>query len=40
MKEIRKRADIIDIVSQYVTLEKKGKEYRCICPFHNDHDPS
>ncbi|MDD7282046.1 DNA primase [Floccifex sp.] len=40
MKEIRSRADIVDIIGQYLALEKKGKGYRCICPFHDDHDPS
>lgn len=40
MKAIRQRADIVDVLSNYLTLDKKGKDYRAICPFHDDHDPS
>ena len=40
INEIRSKADIVDIIGRYVPLEKKGKEYRGRCPFHNDHDPS
>ena len=40
MRAIRQKADIVDILSNYLTLEKKGKNYRAICPFHDDHDPS
>ena len=40
MRAIRQQADIVDIMSNYLTLEKKGKNYRAICPFHDDHDPS
>lgn len=40
IKAIRQQADIVDIISRYVPLEKKGKEYRGQCPFHDDHDPS
>lgn len=40
MKAIRQQADIVDITSHYLTLEKRGKNYKAICPFHDDHDPS
>ena len=40
LKEVRSRADIVDIIGHYLPLEKKGKDYRCLCPFHDDHDPS
>ena len=40
MRAIRQQADIVDIMSNYLTLEKKGKNYKAICPFHDDHDPS
>lgn len=40
LKAIRNRADIVDILSRYITLNKKGKSYTAICPFHDDHDPS
>lgn len=40
INEIRAKADIVDIVSRYVPLTRKGKSYWCTCPFHDDHDPS
>lgn len=40
MRAIRQKADIVDVISHYLTLEKKGKNYKAICPFHDDHDPS
>lgn len=40
LKQIASQADIVDIVGNYVDLEKKGKNFRGICPFHDDHDPS
>jgi DNA primase len=38
--EIRQRADIVDIISRYVPVEHKGRQYKAVCPFHNDHRPS
>ena len=41
INEIRKQANITDIIASYnIDLEKKGKDYKCICPFHDDHSPS
>ena len=40
MRAIRQQADIVDVISNYLSLEKKGKNYRAVCPFHDDHDPS
>ena len=40
INEIRSSVDIVDIVSRYVTLTKKGKNYFGVCPFHEDSDPS
>ena len=41
VKEIKQRADIVDVISYYLTsVQKKGKGYVAVCPFHDDHDPS
>lgn len=37
---IRRNANIIDIISSYIPLTQKGKNYFCVCPFHEDHSPS
>ena len=37
---IRNGADIVDVISHYTSVQKHGRQYRCICPFHDDHDPS
>ena len=38
--EIRKSVNIVDIISSYLPLTKKGKNYFGVCPFHDDHSPS
>lgn len=38
--EVLEKVDIVDVVSSYVELEKKGQNYNCLCPFHNDNNPS
>jgi len=38
--EVLQKASIVDIVSEYVELEKKGKNYVGLCPFHGDTNPS
>ena len=38
--EIRQNADIVDIISDYLPLVQKGKNYFAVCPFHDDHKPS
>lgn len=40
INQIQKSADIVNIISSYVDLVKKGKNYFGICPFHDDHTPS
>ena len=37
---IRSKADIVDIISRYLPVSKKGKSYTALCPFHDDHSPS
>lgn len=40
INEIRSRANIVDIISGYLQVSSKGKNYVALCPFHNDHFPS
>ena len=40
INEIRKSVNIVDVVSSYIPLTKKGKNYFGVCPFHDDHSPS
>lgn len=39
-KNIVEKADIVNIISQYVKLEKRGNNYIGLCPFHDDKNPS
>ena len=38
--EIRQSVDIVDVMGQYLSLTKKGRNYVAICPFHEDTHPS
>ncbi len=38
--EILNKCDIVEVISKYVTLSKKGKNYFGLCPFHDDHNAS
>ena len=40
INEIRKSVNIVDIISEYMPLEQRGRNYFGICPFHDDHNPS
>lgn len=40
IQEIRRKVDIADVISKYIPVTRKGKNYVCTCPFHDDHDPS
>lgn len=40
INEIRKANDIVDVISSYLPLTKKGKNYFGVCPFHDDTNPS
>ncbi len=40
LEEILKQVDIVDVISQYIDLERKGKNFFGVCPFHDDTTPS
>ena len=39
IEEVRMKNDIIDVISSYVRLQKKGNSYFGLCPFHNEKIP-
>lgn len=40
INEIKSKTDILDVVSEYVKLEKRGRNYIGLCPFHDEKTPS
>ncbi|MDO4942525.1 MAG: DNA primase [Lachnospiraceae bacterium] len=40
IEEVRSRNDIVDVISSYVSLKKKGSSHFGLCPFHNEKSPS
>ena len=39
LQEVRMKTDIADLISNYVTLKKRGNTYVGLCPFHNEKTP-
>ena len=37
---VRQSVDIVDVISQYIAVEKKGRNFAALCPFHDDSNPS
>ncbi len=40
INEIRQSVDIVDVIGNYLSLQKKGRNYVSLCPFHDDSHPS
>ena len=40
IEEVRQKNDIVDVISSYVRLQKKGSNHMGLCPFHNEKSPS
>jgi len=40
IEKIKSQVNIVDVISHYIDVEKKGSNYVALCPFHNDSNPS
>jgi DNA primase len=40
VEEILRTADIVDVISEFVSLQQAGKNLKGLCPFHNEKTPS
>lgn len=40
VEDIKQRADLVEIIGRYTTVQKSGSSYKALCPFHNERTPS
>jgi DNA primase len=40
VEEVRDRADLVEVIGEHVSLKRAGKEFKGLCPFHNEKTPS
>ena len=40
ISEVKQKLDLVEVVSEYVSLQKAGRNFRGLCPFHNERHPS
>jgi len=40
IEEVKRKTDVVDLVSSYVSIKKSGRNYKGLCPFHNEKTPS
>ncbi len=40
IEEVRRQADIVEIISEHVVLKRTGKNFQGLCPFHSEKTPS
>jgi DNA primase len=39
-QDIKDKLDILEVIGEYVAIKQIGSVYKCICPFHQDKNPS
>ena len=40
IEEVRAHADVVDVIGEFVSLKRAGKDYKALCPFHEERTPS
>ena len=40
IEKLKNQIDIVSIIEQYIPVKKMGSSYKCVCPFHDDKNPS